>query len=219
MRRLTAILMAVLLCFAATGCGGDDSDSTSTKDDGGAVGDLPTDQELAALLLTVDDLPGGWSVDTSSDDDSDEESAEDEDEPDCLKEAGDDTAEAEASIDFIQGDDFPALNESLESYDPEHIADELHKAVEQIDGCGEFDMPTDEILLHGRVTRIDFKQVGDESATWSMELGAQGLTIEFLITYFRSGPIGASFSYAEPGAADQVLYEQLLDKAVAKLAA
>jgi hypothetical protein len=229
MRRLNAGLLALLLLFAATACGGDD-DTSSTKDttgsssdegDDAASADLPTEDELEAQLLTLDDLPEGWTVDTSADDEDDgDEDESDDSEPECLKEAEEDLSQESVGVDFVQGEDFPAINEELETYDEDVIADELHTAIEKIDGCGEFDMESDDITLHGTITRIaDFAQVGDESATWSMELGAEGLTIEFLITYFRAGPIGASISYAEPGKADRQLYRQLVDTAARKLAA
>jgi hypothetical protein len=215
MRRLTAIALVLLLAGAAAACG-DDDDAAST---GG--GGLPSERELETMLLTVDDLPPGWSIDRSSDDedDEDEDESDDEGQPECLKEAEEDLSHESADVELVHGEDFPALEEELETFDPDEIAEELDRAIAKIDSCDEFDTTASGIALHGRIERVaDFPKVGDESATWSMELGAEGIAFEFLVTYFREGPVGGSLTYGELGTADRDLYRTVVEAAADKVA-
>ena len=63
----------------------------------------------------------------------------------------------------------------------------------------------------------DAPKFGDDSATWHMQIGAEGTTIDFLVTYLRKGPIGASLAYSDFGDIDRAAYETLVQAAVAKL--
>jgi hypothetical protein len=229
MRRLTAITLVFVLAFAAAACGGDDKEDTDAKGDTssttaddtssteGTGHDSESDPDLEAKLLTLDEVGSPWAVDPSVTVDTEED--DDESSPECFKDLNTDNEKlGSAAIGFQQADGFPSFEEDLDRYAADKIEDELDAAIEAIDNCGEFDFDSDGTTIHGKVERLDdFPGFGDDSATWSMELGAEGTTISFLVTYLRKDDIGVSFSYAALDGLDPAPYKLLVDKAVAKL--
>jgi hypothetical protein len=230
MRRLTALALAALLLASLTACGGDDGDDTSstktedtskTDDTSKPDGNDDTsagDRQLEAKLLTLDDVGPGWKIDpdvTAEDDDDDE----DEDMPDCFKQLDEADDQGSAAVGFEQGEEgFPSFEEDLDLYTEDIIADELDKAVKALDACGDFSYDSEGTTLTGSVERVgDAPKFGDDSATWHMQIGAEGTTIDFLVTYLRKGPIGASLAYSDFGDIDRAAYETLVQAAVAKL--
>jgi hypothetical protein len=231
MRRLTALALVALLCVAIAACGGDDTASTKTddtakNDDTSTTDDTTTDDtkadttagdaQLAAKLLTLDDVGPGWEIDPSVDDSADDE---DEDMPDCFKELDDNAELGSAAIGFQQGEQgFPSFEEDLDLYEAADIADELDHAVSALDDCGDFSFDSEGTRLTGSVHRVDdAPKFGDESATWQMQIGAEGTTIDFLLTYLRKGAVGASLVYSDFDDLDTATYQSLIEAAVAKL--
>lgn len=229
MRRPAAILVVLTLLFAGA-CGDDSTDAEDPVGSGedttapSSGGDATSEDALHDKLLTVDDLPEGWTVDPSADDDSgddDSDSSEDDDEttPDCLKAAeGDDSSTASADADFIKGEDFPSLSESLDVYPHDTIEDELATVIDVLDTCGDFHFTSDEVEISGSITRVaSFPKFGDESAAWRMQMSAYGVAFDFAIVFVRQGDIALSVFYGDQGTDAVQQVQPLVQLALAKV--
>jgi hypothetical protein len=233
MRRLTAILMAALLCFAVTACGGDDSDKADTKDtssrdtsssDEGSGGAGLTDDELEAKLLSASDVGSGWTADTSDDSDDESDDDSDESDPECIKqldEIEETDSSGSAEITFTAPDDITELSESLDAYAPDDVdaaAEEFDKGFDALDDCGEFEMDIEGSTANGSIERVaDAKSYGDKSGVWVMTLEVEGVQLTSAFVVILQDGIGVSLNYTElgPDAVEHVT--PFIDKALAKL--
>jgi hypothetical protein len=242
MRRLTAISLAMLLCFAVAACGGDDKEDASTKgstttsadrqtddsaDDDGRSAD---DQALEAKLLTVEDVGPQWTVeyssaDGSSDDDSaDDEEDDDSGDPECLQQLDDiesaDSA-AEADITFSRGeDDDTELSQEIDSYEGnlDGAHDEFDQAAGLLDGCGEFSMDLGGGTQgRGSITRIDDVHYGDQSGIWEISIEAAGVQYTEAVAIVFVDDLTVNFSLGQSGPDAAQDLRPYIEKGLAKL--
>jgi hypothetical protein len=216
MKRAMAVGAAVAI-LAVAGCSKSDSSaddvskaSATTAQPTTTTTAVYTTAELKPMLLTVADLPPGWSVDNSSNDSS--SSA-----PKCfqdLEKVGTNDPAREAEIAFVQGSEgIPALMESLGAMTPA----EFDEGVGILNGCTDISFEADGQQIPGTIGALSIEKVGDQSAAWRMSFDVEGtpLTFEFSVT--RVGSVGVLVGLADLGGVEEGLLDTMTAKAVGKI--
>lgn len=195
-RVLTAAAAAALLLVScSSGSEGDEKaetirptttrppSSTTTVTVAGRVIEKITQERLREALLTVEDLPVGYSVWTDEDDDQND------DEP-CegrFENVSEATVEAEAS--FSKGSFGPFLAHALGAFDQEATAKKAMAVVRAgLNDCQTYET-TDEdgTVTTVRLTPLSFPKFGDE--TFALRLTAEGpFSASGDIIFMRRGP-------------------------------
>src|SRR5690606_8753859 len=123
----------------------------------------PTEEELAASLLTLDDLPSGWIMDPDA---NEEESVNVEEERETysfLCEELPRRALLTVDADFQKGDFGPFLTHSLTLYPPGTAADALADIRDAVEACSEYETTLDDgTPTTMRVQPMSFAQLGEE---------------------------------------------------------
>jgi hypothetical protein len=220
MRSMLAVVVAVVV--AGTGaCGGRDDravtleegDGSSQTNDNSAVeapddpvGDELTQQQVNAALLTVADLPSGWTLgEPSEDDDSDD----DEISPakcgelvDAMS-ADEQDAVAEGERNFNKGGPFGTLmGVSISSYEDEVDSDKLTEIADVFGECSSFKGTDSEgVVTEYKVAPLSLANIGDKSLALTMTVESEGFTIPIniylvvighnVMTFFNGGVTGA----------------------------
>lgn len=191
---LTAkIATTTMLLVASAACGGSDSESsdrarTITAPSASAEPEAPegdgdrtlTEAELTAALLTVADLPTGYTAAASSEDDESETEAEGEcqEKFESLSAAeGDEAASAEAS--FEGGGLGTVLEQGLESYEDEGTLEKrFDDVVSVLSDCPTFSTTEDDgTTTEFKVAALSFPKLGDDTVA----LAITGTTPDFSI--------------------------------------
>jgi hypothetical protein len=201
----TVLTIAAVVVLAA-GCGGDDpperadtvegaspsateGDEAPEPEDG--AGEALNAEQAEAALLTVEDLPTGWSVDASEVTDSEDTT----DPPECaalfesLSEAADPLVEAEAN--FRAGGVGPFLLHSVTSHEFD-LTDHLGKMADALDQCPEFSMtdaegvPTTEI----NTAPLSFPNLGERTLAVRIQGSTPDLDVAFDVVWIAIGQNG-----------------------------
>jgi hypothetical protein len=220
MRSMLAVMLAVVV--AATGaCGGrddravtineGDGTSSQTKDNPEAeapddpVGDELTQKQVNAALLTVADLPSGWTLGEPSEDDSDDDEitpAKCGELVDAMS-ADEEAAVAEGERDFNKGGPFGTLmGVSISSYEEEVDSDKLTDIAEVFGECSSFKGTDSEgVATEYKVAPLSLANIGDKSLALTMTVESEGFTIPIniylvvighnVMTFFNGGVTGA----------------------------
>lgn len=198
----TTLAVALAASLLLTACGSDEP--TSTTDPGNApaeqTAEAPapepeplTQAELQAALVTLDDLPTGYSPDEVSEDDDDTEFESDN--PECkdryalLEDFGDD-ADVEAEVAFAQepattvehswgtystsGEELSAQFAAIESV----VAECSQGRIISTDGTPPLDVT---------FTPISFPKLGDDSFAMNGEVSTDGFTVALTLAFVRVG--------------------------------
>lgn len=130
----------------------------------------PSTADLRSQLLSVSDLPTGWSVDSSSSDDSAA--------PACLRQVKAITHTAErAEAYFIKGTDLPTLGDSIGNYASAAVArQKFTSATAILNACRDISFDLNGTHITGSLGAMSFPKFGDQSAAWQMTLSAEGET-------------------------------------------
>jgi hypothetical protein len=223
MRSMLAVVVAVVV--AATGaCGGRDDravtinegDGTSSQtNDKPAVeapddpaGDELTQKQVNATLLTVEDLPSGWTLGEPSEDDADD-SDDDEISPAKCAEvveamgADEEDAVAEGERDFNKGGPFgTVMGVSISSYENEVDSDKLTEIAAVFGECSSFNGADKEgVVTEYKVAPLSLANLGDKSLALTMTVKSEGFTIPIniylvvighnVMTFYNGGVTGA----------------------------
>ncbi|HEY7007755.1 MAG TPA: hypothetical protein VH395_02375 [Jatrophihabitantaceae bacterium] len=172
-------------------------------------------RNVKAQLLTVDDLPAGWAADNSSD--SDDSGPE----PPCLKTMkAAEKATEDAEADFVQGTDFPILQEQLGYFGSQATAlRDYAVAVATLNRCRDFSFTSEGHKFTGTIGRLSFPKLGQRSAAWRLRLTAEGLTFGIDLLIVQKGPELNLMLYGSPGTPDTAAFAAIAGKAVAKMPA
>jgi hypothetical protein len=202
-RRAIGLILSGLLTLGA--CSGDD-DASSTSDSDAPRSDAPPSMaDLRSALLTLDDMPSGWSP-VRYDPDSDGNVCPAEVARPLGLDAEPPSAAAQYAASPLQG---PSFSEAVQVV-PEGRGSELmpivHDALAACDGQ----------TFGGRTARVsdlDFPHVGDDSAAYAINLG--GIPIDVL--YVVTGDIAVVMSaYDLTGGNPIALLEQYASLAIDK---
>lgn len=239
MSRRPLVALVASLCLVTAACGSDErperADTVSPQDEGAGQtagggeaapevdGDVTLDEEqLTAALLSVSDLPTGYSVSTEQDDNEDTTTTGADEECSAkfeqLSEAEDMEA-ASAEISFEEGIGV-ILEQSLESYEDGGELEQRFEAVtEVLSECPTFtDTDADGVTTEFQVVPLSFPNLGDRTLALAITGSTPDFTLRLNLAIVQLGN-HAMFVGQGGLAADAAVLEQAGRAGVAKLAA
>lgn len=185
MGRAKALTCAVLLLLA-TACGEGDSDRaetvstppsdptpTATASPDAAAKDSESDAEPAdaeAVLLTVEDMPTGWSTDPSDDgDDGPDDGANlcDQDPVDEFEPA------SEATANFAAGNMGPFLEHIVAVFDDGQAEQALDMMLDALESCDEWTEDTEDGTTTYRPSPLSFPTFGDQTVAVRIDVESE----------------------------------------------
>jgi hypothetical protein len=189
MRPSTAIVVALSTVIALAACGSSSPKSASSSGISPSTTTVPkkapTQAQLHSALLTVDDMPPGWSVqppDKSSSNTSD---------PLCNgKTTPLDLSSASApSVTFVQGSFVPLLAQILFADPTGHIYSELKTELDACDGKQWTARDKDGTVTTYTLASESFPKMGDESHAWRLGLKSTGAVGSVDLVAIRQGTV------------------------------
>lgn len=167
---------------------------------------------LKSQLLTVEDLPTGWSVDSSG-------SANGAGTPACLRHLKDTMETHEhADVDFVKGSQFPALNQGLGRFAGSSAAvSTFTQGAGQLDKCTDISFTSDGVKVAGTIGAMSLPSFGERSRAWQANLSAQGITFVFYILMVQKGAEVQVLVYGDVGTPDVEEFSTLAKTAVDKM--
>ncbi|MCH1868772.1 hypothetical protein [Nocardioides sp. CFH 31398] len=235
------VTVTVLLLVALGACGEDRPERASTvessdgveneqgrADDGeqaeapaDPAGEQLTEEQIQAALLTIEDLPSGWTKEASEEDDESEDTidpARCQEVLDALDEGtGDPAVDGEA--DFSKGGPFGTfLNVTLSTYDEEVDEDAVQNISDAFTECPEF-TTTDAAgeVSDVTVSPVSFANLGDQTLAVRMEFASSEFTIQVNVAYVVIGHNVLAFLLGGVAGSDAAELEDLAGQAVDKL--
>lgn len=225
LRSLLALIVALLLAGTAS-CGGrSDRALTIEETDGAsqhneqpevaapeeAAGEQLTPKQANASLLTVADLPSGWTLGEPTEEDSDDDKIEP---AQCAElmdsmDADEEDAVAEGERNFNKGGPFGTLmGVSISSYEDEVDSDKLKQIADVFGECSSF-KGTDKggVVTDYKVAPLSLANIGDESLALTLTARSEGFTIPInfylvvvghnVLTFYNGGIAGADGAQLE----------------------
>jgi hypothetical protein len=169
-----------------------------------------TAPNLRNMILRVRDLPTGWAVDNSDDDDDSSGNF-------CGSSkdiGGDATAHKDAS--FAYQGNVPFLEESV-GYFANGATQSTTGAIKALDKCEKLSFTSDGKKISGTLGTMSFPKFGDQSAAWDATLSYEGINIGISLVVFRKGNIVALLILGDVGAPDVDQLTALTKRAAAKI--
>jgi hypothetical protein len=226
-RALLAVLITIALAGTAS-CGGRDDRAVTVEEADGSTaqseqpeavaapedvaGQQLTQKQVNAALLTVADLPSGWTLGEESDE---EDSDNEEIEPaKCAElvdsmDADEEDAVAEGERNFNKGGPFGTLmGVSISSYEDEVDGNKLTQIADVFGQCSSF-KGTDKsgVVTDYTVAPLSLANIGDESLALTMTAESEGFTIPInlylvvighnALTFYNGGIAGADGAQLE----------------------
>jgi hypothetical protein len=194
--KIISFALVAMLATAVSGCSEDRPEradtvtgaTQETSPTSGESAEAPevaagalTQAQVEAALLTLEDLPSGWSINTSS---ADFEESEDTTEPpecgvlfDSLDEAAM-TPVAKAEAEFTAGDLGPFLFHAVQSFE-EDVAGHIESVTDVLNQCPEFSS-TDAagVRTEFSTAPLSFPNLGDQ--TWALRLQGSSQDIDIV---------------------------------------
>jgi hypothetical protein len=201
-----AAVLAMVVIFTACGS------SSSTSSVATSVAGGP---DLSPKLLTVHDLPTGWSVYTKT-------SSSSSGTPDCLNAitAPSATRVAKAEAEFTGGaSGVPYLDEAIDAFPAGKAHDALLNIDNGVTGCKNISVNENGTTLTGSVGAMSFPSFGDESNAYQISLsaGQGGITIGFDIVVVRKGDLLMGILLGDLGSPDVDTLQKIVQTAIAKV--
>lgn len=170
-------------------------------------------RNVKSQLLTVSDLPPGWAVDNSSD------SGSGGPEPPCLKSLkSGEKATDKADADFVQGTDFPILQQQLGYLGTTTAALRSYAAgVAVLNRCRDFSFTSDGERFTGTIGQLSFPKLGQHSTAWRLRLTAEGVSFGIDMVVVQKGPELQLMLYGDIGTPSVAAFASIARKAVAKM--
>jgi hypothetical protein len=164
---------------------------------------VPTTQRLQSSLLTIQNLPPGWSKTNAV--------------TATTKSCYSNPIwklpySAKASAAFRMNDSVPQLVEQLASYANAHAA--YKQVVAGLNRCSSFSETVQGQKLVGTVSPISNKRFGNESSSYTANLSVQGTQLDQEFVIARKGSTLAAVAVGDYGAVDSQLLNQLTTKAM-----
>jgi hypothetical protein len=231
--------MAVL-SLAAAGCGGDrperaitvDPQRSSATDNStqeaevveapeDPTGDQLSKAQIGKALLTVSDLPAGW---TATPAEEEEESEDTVSPPKCkdVLEALDETstdAAAEGEANFNKGGPFgTVLSQTISSYSEPVDSSRIQEIADAFSDCPSFNSTdTDGEVSKVTVSPMSFGNLGDQTLAFAMTLESSAFTVSVNVAYVVIGHNVVAMVNGGLAGADGAQLEKLAKQAITKL--
>jgi hypothetical protein len=217
---------AVLLALALTACGGSGGSSDGSGGGGQepSPGEVLTAGQLSTALLSPADLPQGYLVDSSPDennDDTDFGTSECATELEGIAKAGDgdNNVAAEVKRTFNTGkDSLTSLEQSVSSNEDEDaLNDGLDKLESIIDDCGQLTFSAEGQPATLKVSKLDVPEHGDDTLGISMKGQISAFPVELAFGINRLGHNVQTVFVGGLGTADLPALRAAMDVGYAKL--
>jgi hypothetical protein len=201
-RTITAVTTALVLSLA--GCSGGDGDDRArtvtpattapTEEINGGGEEALTEAQLKAALLTVADLPTGYTAAADDDEDEDEDDSKTTGEDaECSErfaalDASEDQAVATADADF-EGGFGVILEQDLSSFDDEDaLKDSVDNVVDVLSDCPSFTDTDDEgVTTEFTIGQLSFPKLGDDTVALAVTGKSQDFDIRANLVVVRLG--------------------------------
>ena len=219
--RVAVAMIAVIPALTLASCSSGGLKSTSETTGGGstatsaASGPPTTLPDVKGQLLTLGDLPAGWSVDNSSNSSSST--------PKCVQNAKSTAAfdKAKAEADFQDGSNgLPALDEEI-VYQPGHAQQTMAKFAQVMAGCGHIEWSVSGHTLTGTVGQMSFPNLGQQTEPYQINLSTSvsglDITVGLDLIVIRQGDEIAIIYYGDLGTPDISQVQSFAEKAASKL--
>lgn len=192
--------------------------SAAEPDD--AAGEQLTQEQADAALLTVQDLPTGWTTDPAAEED---DGPDDITEPaECaqifqaLEDQQDPVAQAEA--DFTAGGFGPFLSQSVSSFD-DSTTDALAAVTEALNACPTFtSIDADGVRAEFTAAPLSFPNVGDSTVAVRLSASTEDFDLAFDVVAVSLGNNGMTIVAGGLTPMDGVQLEQVVRAGVSRIA-
>lgn len=221
MRRL-AVLAAVAAVFGVS-CGGDEGrgdraatvETTRTTEEPHSTAttraveteDTPTEADLRAALLAVEDLPTGFTAQAADEGEDDGASCGED-----LEETN--PAAAKAAASFAGGMLGPFVQEELLAYEPDEAEAVMARGIASVRACQGY---TDDQGQKFNLSPLSFPDLGDETFAARLDVDGPSLDLVADVVVLRQDDVIAFLFHASTLPVDSVLTERLARTALAKL--
>jgi hypothetical protein len=226
--RRTRGTAAFLLAVTLTACSGsDDSSNSSTGAGGGgqesSPGDVLTAGQLSTALLDATDLPNGYVVDTSPDEEDDDTDFGTSECANALEGLGDDEEDGDvaAAVERTFGageDSVSSLEQALSSNEDEGaVHDAMDELESIIDDCDQLTFSADGMPVTLEVSQLDVPEHGDDTLGIRMKGQISAFPFEIAMGINRLGHNVHMVSVVGLGEADLPALRAAMDAGFAKL--
>jgi hypothetical protein len=224
-RRLFSIAVAVCALVTA-GCGADGSSgdrartvpqdtATAAHQTGKGPAKQLSDGQLRAALLTVQDMPTGFTVDTDTSKDS-AGTLQGCEQLDGLNQNAGTGLDIEAK--FTKGGFGPFVSETLGQKDEKEAKAAVDKFADALSSCKTAKSTgTDGKVTEFHLSPLSFPKLGDDTFALRMSADAEGLTIGIDVIVVRRAGVMLVVLNAGVGSPDSAITETVARKALAKV--
>lgn len=226
MKRTILTAAAVVALATTTACSSSTSGgvvhSTSSTGSSGqhgstavvGTGPMVSATQLRSQLLSLSDMPSGWSstTDTSNDDSGNGGCA-------AIEHASYRTLPAHAEADFVQGSDLPELDETLASGTSAQLATAWSSWQTAVQQCHQltFDAQGQKVTL--KLAPMSFPKIGDDSTAVSATGSIEGFDFSIDIVAWRTKTAVGDVVLSDLGDVDVATLEKVTKTAAAKMGA
>lgn len=211
-RSLTTTISVLTFAVLLAACGARSSDSVSpTTEAGGSSTTAPSspsstnDPTLAALLPTEDDLPLGWTLDTSPG-----TSAEGDTQPSCIDDVNALVADAPtAEVSFTSEATSEFFTDNLVRVDRTPRR-RFNAIADTLDACSDVSFRNNGELVLGMIAPLPFYDYGDDSAAWQLTVTTGHALIDYDIVLVRYGDLIATYTFAALSPLDEAAFDDLI---------
>lgn len=191
---LAALALASALVLAGCGPSGPDVDPSEY---GAVVEEAPnkllTDAQIKKSLLTVDDLPDGWSYDSEYGDGGGSDSRTTSEDPGCAKltaalSSADDTATSgEGDVSFSKSEYGPFLTQTVRSRGDDNPVKAMKSLRDALKGCDFFTMVDDArgVKTDYVVSDLSFPELGDDMVAMTLRSSTEGQSVDMPMVIVR----------------------------------
>ncbi|MDR7253979.1 hypothetical protein J2X46_002969 [Nocardioides sp. BE266] len=239
--RLIGVSAAMtVLSLAAAGCGGDRPERAVTVDPQRSgstadstqeaevveapeapAGDQLSKAQIGKALLTVSDLPAGWTATPAEEEEESEDTVSPpkcKDVLDALDETSTDAA-AEGEANFNKGGPFgTVLSQTISSYADPVDSSRVQKIADAFSDCPSFDSTdSDGTVSKVTVSPMSFGNLGDQTLAFAMTLESSAFTVSVNVAYVVIGHNVVAMVNGGLAGADGAQLEKLAKQAITKL--
>ena len=163
---------------------------------------------IQSLALTVTDLPTGWSVDSTSETHSDT----------CYSDPLTKVPSTSyTSVRFTQGGTTPVLAQELGVY--ANPTQAFTAITSTLNDCHAFTETVSGTSASGTLGAMSFPTVGDQSAAYTANIQAEGVTLVQGFVVVRKGPYLTAVALGDIGSLDTTSLQQFVTQALGKVPA
>ena len=215
MQRFVVAILNIAILAAVAACSAPDTDRARTLPDQPAAtatsNAAPDKIDLNATLLTLKDMPTGFTPDTSSPTGDDDSGCEPLDKADAGEQSG-----VEAS--FTKGDFGPFIEQSLAQLPIDRAQRSMDQLATVLDKCRTItDVNEDGTKIRFRLSGLSFPRIGDDTFAFRMKADSNGFTMNADVVAIRRGGVLTLIVHLGLGAIDSALTEKIARKALTKI--